>query len=78
MGSKLDLDPSTDFFQQDPTSSVCIILLAEKWTNRETNCHENNISLAKVNLNHVFIGTFDNIKGNFWKLEHTDIWSNKC
>ena len=44
MGSKLSQDPSFHFFQEDPTCSICVILL----TNRQTNGHENNTSLAEL------------------------------
>ena len=33
MGSKLDQDPSSDFFHEDPTSSICVILLTNKQLN---------------------------------------------
>ena len=31
MGSKLDQDPFSDYFQEVHTSSICIILLTNKW-----------------------------------------------
>ena len=33
MGSKLDKDPSSDVFQEDPSSSICVIHLTQ--TDRE-------------------------------------------
>ena len=56
MGSKLDQDLSYDFFLEDPTCSVCGVLLMKKGTNRQTekqtNDHENNTSLVKVEICH--------------------------
>ena len=45
MGSKLEQDPSGFFsLEEGPTSSICVILQ----TNKQTNCHENNTSLAEI------------------------------
>ena len=44
MGSKLDQEPSSDFFHKVPISSICTVRL----TNRQINGYENNTSLAKV------------------------------
>ena len=38
------MGPKFIFFHEDPTSSICIILLTNRWTNG----HENNISLEGV------------------------------
>ena len=43
MKSKLQQDQSADFFQEDPTSSICVI-----WLTKKTNGHENNTSLMEV------------------------------
>ena len=37
------IDPSSHFIQEDPTSSICVILQTEKLTNS----HENNTSLVE-------------------------------
>ena len=41
--SKLDQDPLS-FFQEDTTSSICVILLTYERTEKQTNVHENNTS----------------------------------
>ena len=48
MASKLDQDPSFDFFEGDPTSTICVNLLANKHANKQTNGHENYTSLAEA------------------------------
>ena len=48
MGSKLDQDPSSDFFQEDLTSSICIILQTNRQSDKQTYGHENNTSLVEV------------------------------
>ena len=35
MGSKLDQDPASDFFE-NPTSSICVVLVTGKLTNRQS------------------------------------------
>ena len=44
MQSKLDQDPSSEFFEEDVASSIDIILL----TNRQTNGHEHNTCLVEI------------------------------
>ena len=34
--SKLDKDPSSDFFHEGPKSSICVILLTNKQTDKST------------------------------------------
>ena len=45
MGSKFDQDPSSDF-NEDPTNSICVILLTkketDKWPSKDANGHELN------------------------------------
>ena len=34
MGPKLNQDPFSDVFQEDPTSCICVILITKKQTNK--------------------------------------------
>ena len=47
MGSNFDHDPSSNFFQKDPTSSICVFLLTNNQTDKWINGHENK-SLMKI------------------------------
>ena len=48
MGSKSDHDPSYDFLREDSSSGICVILLTNKQTSKQTNSHENNTSLVEI------------------------------
>ena len=48
MGSTFAKDPSSDFFHDVPTVSICVILLTKKYTNRNTDGHENHNSSAEL------------------------------
>ena len=54
MGSTLNPDPSSDFYFEIPTSSICVILLTnkqiDKQSNKPTNGHEDNTFLVEVKL----------------------------
>ena len=44
MRSTLDQDPAFDIFQEDPTSSICVMLL----TNKQTNTHTERQMFMKI------------------------------
>ena len=50
MGYKLEQHPASAFFQEDPTCSVCIILLTNKGSNKQTDKLINNTSLAVLKM----------------------------
>ena len=61
MACRLDQNASSDFFQEDPSSSILVILLTNRKipqkngeTNKKTNGHENNTSKAEV----IMAGTY--------------------